>query len=378
MPGTASSKLQSRAHAKARPSATARATSLVANTPVLFRLPIVPTVPTQELAATFAESAVQLPTATLAAVAASPATVAAPAIATPTEAAKPAAHEPPTRTWWEHWSSGIVLIVLLIALATASIMAWQGGDKGNDKLLADTNTSTESLTDLSAIEVPKIEVPKLQVPKMEAPSSTTDSATANSKPANQKSDESLDDSLIPSEPSSLSFDPPTAKADSHATASLQSPIVKQQEPLFKDEPATATATISAQPASSSTQLNSSQSKSNGAGDSPAIWDSSSNKQTSTGDSKLSASLDSGLELSSKQRLWYQQIGFANVEQHAQHTSSANQQLDDATSDQSASDQSASRRARDFCSIEHAVRGQDDYTGARSRRVVRNVPPIRFG
>ena len=298
MPGTASSKLQSRAHAKARPSATARATSLVANTPVLFRLPIVPTVPTQELAATFAESAVQLPTATLAAVAGTTATVAAPAIAMPTEAAKPAAHEPPTRTWWEHWSSGIVLIVLLIALATASIMAWQGGDKGKDKLLADTNTPTESLTDLSAIEVPKIEIPKLQVPKMEGPSTTTDSATANSKSANQKSDESLDDSLIPSEPSSLSFDPPAAKADSHATASLQSPIVKQQEPLFNDEPSTATATISAQPASSSTQLNASPSKSNAAGDSPAIWDSSSNKQTSTGDSKLGSSLDSGLELSS--------------------------------------------------------------------------------
>ena len=69
MPRTASSQVQSRSSTKARPSANVRAGNLVANTPVLFRLPAIPTAPAQDLAVTFSETAASLPTATLAAVA---------------------------------------------------------------------------------------------------------------------------------------------------------------------------------------------------------------------------------------------------------------------------------------------------------------------
>lgn len=303
MPGTAS-KLQSRAHAKARPSAAARPTNLVANTPVLFRLPIIPNVPTEELGSAFAESTIQLPTATLAAVSmpAATASMAGPVASSPAQAVAPAtttsavaeteAHVAPNRSWWEHWSSGIVLIVLLIALATASILAWQGNDKSGEKLLADEKA--QSLTDLSAIEVPKLDVPKLELP-----TSKSDSATAQNKSLHSELTLDEESSLIPDAASSLTFDPPTqpaapqpelakpmleTKPEPHATASLQSPIVKQQEPLFKDEPKTATATLSAQPASS-------QLKTKSTGDSPAIWDSSSNKPAQSSDLQLGPSLE---------------------------------------------------------------------------------------
>ncbi len=309
MPGTAS-KLYSQAQAKARPSAAARgsvnarATSLVANTPVLFRLPLIPNAPAQKLDAAFGES-VQLPTATLAAVVAS-APAAASVAAAETETAH---HVEPTRSWWEHWSSGIVLIVLLIALATASIMAWQGGDKPSEKLLADTeaDTETQSLTDLSAIEVPKLTTPKLDLTTKKY-----DSANDQNNSLHRDTQLSEELSLIPSESSSLSFDPPAERAaqasnapaansasalkpDSHATASLQSPIVKQQEPLFKNEQPTATATISAQPASSATQINASPT-----GASPSLWDSSSKKplgsSTESAPQDLSTGKDSDASL----------------------------------------------------------------------------------
>ncbi|MDX1929551.1 MAG: hypothetical protein SFV81_23690, partial [Pirellulaceae bacterium] len=168
MPRTASSQVQSRLNTKARPSANVRAGNLVANTPVLFRLPAIPTAPAQDLAVTFSEAAATLPTATLAAVALNSAQTA------PTVTAAPAAepmgdvsvtpHAAPKQTWWEHWSSGIVLIVLLIALATASILAWQGSSKGNSKLLADTEAVIDIQSDLSNIAVPKLETQKLDAP----------------------------------------------------------------------------------------------------------------------------------------------------------------------------------------------------------------------
>jgi hypothetical protein len=291
MPGTASSQVQFRAHTKARPSANVRAASLVANTPVLFRLPTIPNVPTPALATAFTETAVDLPTARLAAIAIAashtPAAQSLPSaqVAEPVVAPHVLSSGAPKRTWWEHWSSGIVLIVLLIALATASILAWQGAEKGNSKLIADTNPSAVSLSDLSAIEVPKLDVPKLIPPVAASPSTATienrNASGLLDHSTSQVENSELDGSLIPSEPISLSFDNPATSStgttqtnsvalpEHHATASLQSPIVKPQEPLFKVDAPSSGSSIPVQPASTPTHHNSAE-----AGASPSVWDSS--------------------------------------------------------------------------------------------------------
>lgn len=284
MPRTASSQVQSRSNAKARPSANVRAGNLVANTPVLFRLPAIPTAPAQDLAVTFSEAAAALPTATLAAVAlttAQPAVTQSTAVQVEPTIEQSAATQPaPQQTWWEHWSSGIVLIVLLIALATASILAWQGSSKGNSKLMADTKQETDSQSDLSNIAIPKIESPKLDLPKPETPVSTKSNSYADKleSPSAQNDQQpsafNAESSLVPNDSLSLTFDSPSknevkSEPELHATASLQTPVVKPQEPLFQDGELTpAKPNVNAQPASTPTQRNTTSSEK------PNVWDSS--------------------------------------------------------------------------------------------------------
>ncbi len=312
MPRTASSQVQLRPSSKARPYANVRAGNLVANTPVLFRLPAIQTASAQDLSVNFSEAASNLPTATLAAVALS---TASPIVAPAAKPAEPVSNVSvtsqvaPQQTWWEHWSSGIVLIVLLIALATASILAWQGSGKGNSKLMADTK-ETDIQSDLSNIEVPKIENPRLEFPKQEIPVSTnsnsfadkleppsaqnarsqsnsTQNGTTENKSFDQKTDD-IDSSLIPNESLSLTLDSPAINAmkfepEPHATASLQSPVVKPQEPLFKDSDLIqAKSNVSAQPASTPTQRSATN------GDKPALWD---NSKTNVHDSNKPLSLE---------------------------------------------------------------------------------------
>lgn len=301
MPRTASSQIQSRANVKARPSANVRAGNLVANTPVLFRLPAIPTASSQDLAATFSEAAASLPTATLAAVALASAQTPEMATEQAVEVSVTSNAEP-QRTWWEHWSSGIVLIVLLIALATASILAWQGSNKGHSKLMADTKNDNVSQSDLSNIEIPKLELPRLEMPKPEMPASTKSTSSAdkletssvqNSPPARKTGDD-MDSSLIPNELTSLTFDEPAnnevkrepaVEPVPHATASLQSPVGRQQEPLFNDNDVVpAKPNISAQPASTPSIRTSAN------GEKPSIWDSS---KTSARDSNKPLTLELG-------------------------------------------------------------------------------------
>jgi hypothetical protein len=77
----------------------------------------------------------------------------------PEEAVQPSSNtEPKTlRSWWEHWSSGIVLIVLIIALITISIMVFGSSSKPLDG----TYTKTESETDFGDLD--QIAVPTIQI-----------------------------------------------------------------------------------------------------------------------------------------------------------------------------------------------------------------------
>jgi hypothetical protein len=208
----------------------------------------------------------------------------------------------PQQTWWEHWSSGIVLIVLLIALATASILAWQGSNKGHSKLMADTKNDNVSQSDLSNIEIPKLELPRLEMHKLEMPASTKSTSSADqletssvqNSPLSRKSGDDRDSTLIPNEPTSLTFSEPAINEVQrepaiepvpHATASLQSPVGRQQEPLFNDDDVVPTKpNISAQPASSPTIRNAAN------GEKPSVWD---NSKASARDSNQPLTLELG-------------------------------------------------------------------------------------
>lgn len=72
------------------------------------------------------------------------------------------ANSEPRRTWWEHWSSGVVLILLVIALVVASIIALNDGGKvGLDQLASQRESSTLDEFDLSTIAIPAISMPPL-------------------------------------------------------------------------------------------------------------------------------------------------------------------------------------------------------------------------
>jgi len=59
-------------------------------------------------------------------------------------------------TWWEHWSSGVVLILLIIALVTASILALNDGRKSSADQLAGEPVAALDEFDLSNITIPEV------------------------------------------------------------------------------------------------------------------------------------------------------------------------------------------------------------------------------
>ncbi len=70
---------------------------------------------------------------------------------------QPAAAPAPERSWWDHWSSGVVLILLIIALVAASILALNDGSKSpSDQLAGQSLTTAIDEFDLSNITIPEI------------------------------------------------------------------------------------------------------------------------------------------------------------------------------------------------------------------------------
>ncbi len=87
---------------------------------------------------------------------AAPVAATAPVVTAPAAAASTG----PTRTWWEHWSSGVVLILLIIALVTASIIALNDSGKAKPEHLASqAETSMVDEFDLSGISIPAVSIP---------------------------------------------------------------------------------------------------------------------------------------------------------------------------------------------------------------------------
>lgn len=68
---------------------------------------------------------------------------------TPVMRPVPEATENDSRSWWEHWSSGIILMLLILALVTAGIMAIRDPGKSRDtqrSIADDSKTNTSSTT----------------------------------------------------------------------------------------------------------------------------------------------------------------------------------------------------------------------------------------
>lgn len=164
MPGTASNRNTDRARSRTRPSSVARGAKT--NTPILFRLPIVqfPEV-AEELQPAFAEASPAVPPPILATPVFEPQPSVPPepaveAAVEPTRMEAPAGDLP--RSWWEHWSSGVVLILLVIALVTASIIAFNDTPPAQADSLAASSAIEEF--DLDSMQIPSIDTGHVVAP----------------------------------------------------------------------------------------------------------------------------------------------------------------------------------------------------------------------
>lgn len=61
-----------------------------------------------------------------------------------------------SRSWWEHWSSGIVLLLLVCALLAAGVMAFSDRGTPSQEHLADGTTEL-NIPELSEIDIPNID-----------------------------------------------------------------------------------------------------------------------------------------------------------------------------------------------------------------------------
>ena len=124
----------------------------------------------------------------------------------------------PEQSWWEHWSSGVVLILLIIALITASIMAFNDTSGEDAELLAD-GVSTAADVPL----IPNIELPPSDSLVPNPPSAAFASPAASSLKAHEES-RHLAGTQSPDQQSSAlasSNARPAAEASPAATANLQ-------------------------------------------------------------------------------------------------------------------------------------------------------------
>ncbi|QDV27510.1 hypothetical protein [Aureliella helgolandensis] len=97
----------------------------------------------------------------------------------PQSEAKPSLTVETERTWWEHWSSGLVLIVLVIALVTASLIAFNDSGSSSAETLAteepaDPFDLSLSNTSLSNISIPAAVANSTSELAIQAPAATSD------------------------------------------------------------------------------------------------------------------------------------------------------------------------------------------------------------
>lgn len=135
---------------RSRPSSRLQAQTMLETTPVLFRLPSVQIQPLPQVADMPTESLREFATTPMPEVNPAPATLPVSITSQPMEA-----DEPP-RTWWEHWSSGVILILLLVAAYFACIAVLRSrGHAGSNTIATDGNAKSE-FGDLADIKIPPV------------------------------------------------------------------------------------------------------------------------------------------------------------------------------------------------------------------------------
>ncbi len=197
MPGTASNNF-SRSGPAARPSAKYRPAPAHAEIPVLLKLPMIESVSGGAVIASAAAkdrsvehaepsvgTAVDRPIQV--ALAASSSVSAPNPIDQTIVAAPPVVREAPQekRSWWEHWSSGIVLFVLLLALLLAAMIAFNDSQNSQPSSLADdsieqTKDKSNLAGSLADIEIPRV---SLGSPVSNTNNSAADTASLALTPA---------------------------------------------------------------------------------------------------------------------------------------------------------------------------------------------------
>ncbi|HBE72379.1 MAG TPA: hypothetical protein DDW52_29950 [Planctomycetaceae bacterium] len=121
-----------------------------------------------------------------------------------------------SKTWWEHWSSGIVLLLLVGALLFASAFAFNNSSSPDPDNLAAADQNQLAIPSLGDIEIPEIDT-QLSLPEPSPPASSPETEIV----ANQ--DQAPKHSLAPSAPSlsgSMSLDSSLDSTDSLIPPSL--------------------------------------------------------------------------------------------------------------------------------------------------------------
>lgn len=194
---------------RSRPSSRLQAQTMLETTPVLFRLPSVQLQPLPPVADMPTESLMEFAAAPMPEASSSPASLPVSITSQPMEA-----DEPP-RTWWEHWSSGVILILLLVAAYFACIAVLRSRGRAGNNTIATDSSSKSEFGDLNDMKIP--------------PVTTTPGNQVNQPAALTAIDNSAADALVNSlvsPPSSNSF-----SNDNSNTLTLENPAKELSQPL---------------------------------------------------------------------------------------------------------------------------------------------------
>ena len=194
---------------RSRPSSRLQAQTMLETTPVLFRLPSVQLQPLPPVSDMPTESLMEFAAAPMPEASPSPASLPVSITSQPMEA-----DEPP-RTWWEHWSSGVILILLLVAAYFACIAVLRSRGRAGSNTIATDSSSKSEFGDLNDMKIP--------------PVTNATGNQLNQPAALTANDNSAADALVNSlvsPPSSNSF-----SSDNSNTLTLENPAKELAQPL---------------------------------------------------------------------------------------------------------------------------------------------------
>lgn len=202
------------------------------------------------------------------------------------------------RSWWEHWSSGLVLLLLVMALITASVVAFSDSSSTDPSLHADAEQETFDIPSLADVPIADSILagapnPSQAASPAVAPAVANDIANdiaidlpAPAPEATAEADIATSDSLIPdalelSDPALLSLDnqptPPLSISVSRETtnpavATLGQPRIEATAHNPPLNPTTQAVGYSLPAFPVATQTESAQTESSAAGASPGLYD----------------------------------------------------------------------------------------------------------